>query len=713
MASLSSINIRFNADLKGFSSQMQNVQRSLNKTGKKLQSVGASLSTSVTLPILGIGAVALKTAADMETLKTSLDTVFKGDQKLSTKAFDEIKEFAATTPFQLQEVATAFIKLKNLGLDPSINALTSYGNTASALGKSLDQMIEAVADASVGEFERLKEFGIKAKSQGDQVSFTFQGVTTTVQKNAAEISAYLQGIGNVNFAGSIERQANTFKGKMSTLKDNVQQAFASIGTIIIDYINPLFDKLNGIIKKFQDLSPTTKKWIVILGGIAAAVGPLLALAGTILPAILTGFTILTGPIGLIAAALTAIGVIIYKNWQPIKKTLIDIANYFIDLYNESTVFRVAVEAVVATFKTLWEIGKFVFEGLKSIIGGFINNFVTGFKTIGKIIKAVFTGNLSAIPDIIKESSKESLGNFKDLTKNLGNDWKNLVDGIKTVTNEGIANVTSRKKIKFLGENVDASAITETVKEATSKGVVAGLQQGSQGGGAAAGRPQATGLTTGIQAEGVVNPLGDLIPQLQEGQIQIKAVFANISESAIAFSEQLTTNIQQGLGAAIDVFANFIGSLASGQGNLGDLFKGLLGVVSGFLANLGKSLIQAGLAAKAFKSLLKSPGLAIAAGIALVTLSAVVKNLFTAGPKDAGKFATGGIVGGSSYYGDKLFARVNSGEAIFNRDQQKRLYDLTNPAGANVQVGVGGTIDIDGQKLRIVLDRADKANNRYS
>lgn len=263
MASLSSINIRFNADLKGFSSQMQNVQRSLNKTGKKLQSVGASLSTSVTLPILGIGAVALKTAADMETLKTSLDTVFKGDQKLSTKAFDEIKEFAATTPFQLQEVATAFIKLKNLGLDPSINALTSYGNTASALGKSLDQMIEAVADASVGEFERLKEFGIKAKSQGDQVSFTFQGVTTTVQKNAAEISAYLQGIGNVNFAGSIERQANTFKGKMSTLKDNVQQAFASIGTIIIDYINPLFDKLNGIIKKFQDLSPTTKKWIVI------------------------------------------------------------------------------------------------------------------------------------------------------------------------------------------------------------------------------------------------------------------------------------------------------------------------------------------------------------------------------------------------------------------------------------------------------------------
>jgi len=469
MASLSSINIRFNADLKGFSSQMQNVQRSLNKTGKQLQNIGSNLSVSVTAPLLGIGALAVKAAADMETLKTSLDTVFQGDSNASNKAFDEIKEFAATTPFQLDEVATAFIKLKNLGLDPSISALTSYGNTASALGKSLDQMIEAVADASVGEFERLKEFGIKAKSQGDQVSFTFQGVTTTVEKNAAQISEYLQGIGNVNFAGSIQRQADTFKGRLSTLKDNIAQAFASIGNIIITYITPLFDKLNGIIQRFQELSPTTKKWIVILGGIAAAVGPLLALAGTILPAILTGFTILTGPIGLIAAGLTAIGVIIYKNWQPIKKTLIDIANYFIDLYNESTVFRVAVEAVVATFKTLWEIGKFVFEGLKSIIGGFIDNFVTGFKTIGKIIKAVFTGNLGAIPAIIKEAGKEGVSNFKDMTTNLGKDWNNLIDGIKTVTNDGIDAVTSRKKIKFLGENIDATAITDEVAKDTSKG----------------------------------------------------------------------------------------------------------------------------------------------------------------------------------------------------------------------------------------------------
>jgi diaminopimelate decarboxylase len=66
------------------------------------------------------------------------------------------------TPFGLAQATQGFVKMKALGLDPTRAALTSFGNTASAMGKDLNQMIEAVADASTGEFERLKEFGIKA-----------------------------------------------------------------------------------------------------------------------------------------------------------------------------------------------------------------------------------------------------------------------------------------------------------------------------------------------------------------------------------------------------------------------------------------------------------------------------------------------------------------------------------------------------------------------
>ena len=102
----------------------------------------------------------------------------------------------------------AFTKLVNLGLTPSETALQSYGDTSAALGKDLSQMIEAVADAATGEFERLKEFGIKAKNQGDTISFTFRGVTENVKNNATEIENYLIKLGQVNFDGAMKSAWN-------------------------------------------------------------------------------------------------------------------------------------------------------------------------------------------------------------------------------------------------------------------------------------------------------------------------------------------------------------------------------------------------------------------------------------------------------------------------------------------------------------------------
>jgi len=152
-------------------------------------------------------------------MRSSLVTV-TGSADKANAAFQQISSFAAQTPFSIQEVTNSFIKLKSLGLDPSEAAMRSYGNTAAAMGKSMNQMIEAVADASTGEFERLKEFGIKAKSQGDQVSLTFQGVTKTIGKNSEEIQQYLMDIGNVQFAGAMERQAASLDGALSNLGDS-------------------------------------------------------------------------------------------------------------------------------------------------------------------------------------------------------------------------------------------------------------------------------------------------------------------------------------------------------------------------------------------------------------------------------------------------------------------------------------------------------------
>ena len=156
---------------------------------------------------------------EFQSLRLQLITL-TGSAEKAEIAFKGIQRFAAKTPFDVAQVTQAFIKLGNLGLAPSERALTSYGNTASAMGKSLSQLIEAVADATTNEFERLKEFGIKAKQEGDNVTFTFKGVSTTVKKEAGAIQDYLIELGETEFAGGMERQAESIEGALSNLGDS-------------------------------------------------------------------------------------------------------------------------------------------------------------------------------------------------------------------------------------------------------------------------------------------------------------------------------------------------------------------------------------------------------------------------------------------------------------------------------------------------------------
>lgn len=62
--------------------------------------------------------------------------------------------------------------------------------------------------------------------------------------------------------------------------------------------------------------------------------------------------------------------------------------------------------------------------------------------------------------------------------------------------------------------------------------------------------------------------------------------------------------------------------------------------------------------------------------------------------DAGNFATGGTVGGTSYTGDKLIAHVNSGETILTQGQSAKMFDMLNAySGANVPATMGWTADL--------------------
>lgn len=197
----------------------------------------------------------VRVTREFEKLKAGLQTA-TGSAEEAEAAFEAIKDFAKNTPYDLQQVTESFTKLVNYGLTPSERALYSYGNTSSALGKDMMQMIEAVADATTGEFERLKEFGIKSKKEGDNVSFTFRGVTTTVKNSASEIEEYLIKLGENNFGDAMANRMATLDGALSNLGDSWEQLVANIsamgvGDVITDTVRgaiSILDELNAMLE---------------------------------------------------------------------------------------------------------------------------------------------------------------------------------------------------------------------------------------------------------------------------------------------------------------------------------------------------------------------------------------------------------------------------------------------------------------------------------
>lgn len=210
--------------------------KDIDREQRKVETSAVSVASAYgavagAMAALGIGLFVsdlYRVNAEFDRLHAGLVTV-TGSLPQANAEFARLEEFATRTPYQLTEVVTAFNRLSALNLDASSASLESYGNTASAMGKSMMDMIEAVADASTGEFERLKEFGIKARQEGDKVIFTFRGVSTEVSKDATAIQQYLLKIGQTDFAGGMARQMDTIGGAASNFADQYDKMVRTVG----------------------------------------------------------------------------------------------------------------------------------------------------------------------------------------------------------------------------------------------------------------------------------------------------------------------------------------------------------------------------------------------------------------------------------------------------------------------------------------------------
>ena len=171
-------------------------------------------------------------------------------------------------------------------------------------------------------------------------------------------------------------------------------------------------------------------------------------------------------------------------------------------------------------------------------------------------------------------------------------------------------------------------------------------------------------------------------------------------------------IETGAGNDPQKFVDNLNAISSMMGTLGAASQNMsnkvvasmlnsAGAIVGMIAKLHALAIAEGTAGAAATPFPLSIG-------AIATIVSTIGSVFASLPA----FEHGGVIGGSSYHGDKLLARVNSGEMILNKSQQGRLLSLVDGGGAGGPVQVQGDIRVNGKDLYIALRNYMKATNKH-
>ena len=205
-----------------------------------------------------------------------------------------------------------------------------------------------------------------------------------------------------------------FAGSIEQLKSGLDVLLTSLGEALAPIIQKVVAGLQVLVNCFNNLSPQMQTVIATIGVIVAAIGPVLVILGTIASSIgsiitlvgtlgpaLAGlggvFAALTGPVGIviaIIAALIAIGVLLYKNWDTIKAKALEVKNWVVTQWN-------ALKAsVTAIFNNIKATATSIWNSIKSAVtsaANTIKSMVTGaFNGLKGTVSAIWNGIKTAI-----------------------------------------------------------------------------------------------------------------------------------------------------------------------------------------------------------------------------------------------------------------------------------------------------------------------------
>ena len=649
----------------------------LKSFGSQISSIGKKLSVGLTLPIGLAGGAAIKLASDFQESLNKVDVAFGESSK-------DVRDFAKTTLKQFGiargsalDMAALFGDMStSMGLSRSEAAELSTslvglaGDLASFKNMNIAEVTTALNGVFTGETESLKRLGIVMTQVNLEQFALNQGITKSIKEmtQAEKVNLRFQFVMSktANAHGDFARTQEGAANQMREFQESLKELGVEIGLIMLPIFTKLVEFANRVIEKFKTFDEKTKTTIIIIAGIAAAVGPVLILIGSmasgigvlssgiglVIPKLIKftdaiktlNFAMVANPVGIMATAvalLTAGLVELLHRIEPAVSRLQTFFNLIASLGNPLKFAELQAKSLADAMKEKSDAAKVATkeqEELRKVI----EKAATSTQPLVKEIKNVadaYEENLAPAID----NTKQILDNFLGTSQQTAEDTKNLItfdpDSVQVLEDDPIDD--------------------------------------------------------------------DMLKNLLKKKQSIENALKELNENATAIIKDGIVDLGVGLGEAIGMAISGTGDFVQSMGVM------ILSTIGNVATQLGTLAIKIGVGLKAIRVALKSlnPAVAIAAGVALVAVGALFKagaSKIAENNSSVPSFATGGIVSAPTLalVGDNFGAGRGNPEVIAPLDKLKSMI------GQQTQtVNVGGEFRVEGQDLVLAIQRAEKNRNR--
>jgi tape measure domain-containing protein len=704
------LNLKLGIDVSNLDKELGKVERSMSRFGGKMQNIGTTLTQSLTLPIIGLGAASLKSFADIEKLQNGLIAIM-GSSTDAAVEMERLRKVAENPGLALPEVVKASASLQSVGMnaDAARETITQFGNAVARAGGGAEQFdgvvlalsqISAVGKVTQEDLnqikERLPEFARVMKEEFGVV--TAEGIRELGISSEEFIKRSVGALGNLERANG--GLANTF----DNLKDNVGASLAELGKAINETLNleavvaTFSAGLQRLVDGFKSLNPETQGFIVKAGLLVAALGPAIFIVGKLI----STFGALIGTTRLIMTTVKNLSTVISGAFAKI------LANP-------------AILGVTLAIAAIGAVALYVYDNWEA--------FASRFQNIWINIK---NSTMKGVADFMK--------NIDKLQKFLGIE---LFD-VSGLTNYQEQQRVVQKEFKSIGDTVDSlkgkfkSLFMAAPGKATGGGGTEGTGElvfgdgGAPTGGGTGGGVTASSPVTAIATEsmGITNMLPSLdllttkldtstasnerlkestlalndatskfippIPAIVAFKTEIESLGLKMNELGLA-----SVNINSAISSGIGVLAN---EFEKGIGSFNDFANA---VVKGGLSII-KSLIQQGVAAAVSNTLKGPAGTLGPVGVAVAgAAGALASGLFTSLISKIGlpALAQGGLAYAPTMamVGDNRNARVDP-EVIAPLSKLKGMLD----GGGSPYIL---TTRVAGSDLLVIMEKAKNINTR--